>query len=157
MPTSAAQPDSELVRKLLLISGLRGGLSRRDAAWVGVTGLGVHLVKGVLGAYPELLAGDSTLRPQFILRFRDDKPGNEGIEYRKYVPGEWEHLVDPTLQVALLVAAWGASGGHGITPEKEVRLKAAVETFRSSGVWRLEVTEDEAAMITQLTKKLSNP
>lgn len=112
----------ELLNKLETIGNIKNEFPFTSRGWCNSLGLFVQLREK--GGLLRLEAGDDKCRSQ-IDAWRDDS-----LEWKvkKYNPGNWEKLVNPTLDIANWLSTWG-----GLPEEHMDSFNRAVEVFKKEG------------------------
>jgi hypothetical protein len=116
----------ELLNKLETIGNIKNELPFTSRGWCNSLGLFVQLREK--GGLSRLEAGDDKYRSQ-IDAWRDY---SLGWKVKKYNPGDWEKLVNPTLDIANWLSTWG-----GLPEEYMDSFNRAVEVFRKEGHLKL--------------------
>lgn len=141
------QPPQELTNKLQLIGSIKNALPFNHRGWINEAGLYVQLhFAGPLG---RLEAGDHKTKSSISVWYRRSGEHWEIEKIDKYSPGEWEKLVQPTLEIAAWILSYG-----GLYEGMHKRLTEAVRKFRSAGTWVL-LTEEESERVQQLFSSIA--
>ena len=93
---------------------------------------GLYVPLHFAGQMGRLEAGDSGSKSSISVWCRRSGGQCDIDKVDKYSPGEWEKLVDPTLDIAAWIGAYG-----GLYEDMQRRLTEAVHRFRSTGTWAL--------------------
>ena len=121
----------ELLFKLQSIGNIKNELPLNARGWCNSLGLFVQLREVELQS--RLEAGDSMHRSQ-IDAWQDNSSSESIFEWKvtKYNPGDWEKLVDPTLDIANWLSTYG-----GFPAEYIDSFNRAIETFKKEGYFEL--------------------
>ncbi len=120
----------ELLNKLETIGNIKNEFPFTSRGWCNSLGLFVQLREK--GGLLRLEAGDDKRRSQI------DAWRNDSLEWKvkKYNQGNWEKLVDPTLDIANWLSTWG-----GLPEEYMDSFNRAVKVFKKEGHLKLPVIE----------------
>jgi hypothetical protein len=162
----ARQPDEALIGKLILIGSLKNALPFTLRGCVNKLGLYVQIRRysdppdllGVLERYKDapslglpakvgsqLLAGGKWI-PKIVVSFEVDlKTAERSVHVHKYVPGNWEALAEPTLEIVSWIIVRGE-----FTKAMGRRLEEAVKRFRQERRWQLLTYEEQIAIRRRL-------
>jgi len=132
----------EILDKLESIGNIKNELPLNTRGWCNSLGLFVQLREK--GGLSRLEAGDDKYRSQ-IDAWRD-----YSFEWKvkKYNPGDWEKLVNPTLDIAGWLNGWG-----GLPEEYMASFNKAVEVFKEEGYLKLPVVKEGRP--TEVTRQKS--
>ncbi|MCJ7604418.1 MAG: hypothetical protein MUO19_00075 [Dehalococcoidales bacterium] len=114
----------ELISKLETIGNIKNGLPLNARGWCNSLGLFVQLKE--MAALSRLQAGEK--RISHIDAWMDIVESGIDWKIKKYTPGDWELLVDPTLEIALWL-----SSHEGLPEEYSDSLKSAIKVFCDGG------------------------
>jgi hypothetical protein len=128
----------ELLDKLEMIGHIKNSLPFSVKGLC--NGLGLYVQLNNWRGRLHLQAGG---KPQSqIDAFRDSGFADSLWRLRRYEPGDWENLVEPTLNVAHYLESQLSRGG--LTKEELQILETAINRFKDEGVWELpEDTQSE--------------
>jgi len=136
----------ELLFKLEDIGQRKNELPLNARGWC--NGLGLYVQLRTMGLQSRLQAGDSKKYSQ-IDAWQDNSSRESVFEWRvkKYKPGDWEKLVDPTLDIT----AWVLK--HEGLPEEYVdSFNKAIEVFKEKGFLKLPGTKKTGSRKTSKVK-----
>ncbi len=122
---------AELLYKLESIGGIKNELPLNTRGWCSSLGLFVQLKE--MGLQSRLEAGDGKYRSQIDAWQDYSSPESVlGWKVKKYNPGDWERLVDPTCDIANWLSKCGSS------PEEHMdSFNEAIEVFKKEGYLKL--------------------
>ncbi|MEE9247470.1 MAG: hypothetical protein V3U79_02080 [Dehalococcoidia bacterium] len=137
---SRTKPHSVLFKQLERIAEIEDALP--PSQWGACSHLGLHVEYQVMFGQiraETLQAGSRTIS---YLECERAYPSGGVWEISKYEPGEWEALVQPTLQLAEWLAVWG-----GLYPECEPAFLSAIEGFERTGEFGLVRRQETVAKL----------
>lgn len=114
---------AEVVDRLVRIGECVDRVPAGDQAWCGM--LGLHVRMGQVGGYARLWVSDGVESRVEARRVGE----GDSWEVERYVGGEWEELVEPTLELV----EWMAENG-GVPVDKKGSLQRIKERFTKQGV-----------------------
>ena len=117
----------ELLNKLESIGTIKSALPFNARGWCNSLGLYVQLRE--MAMMTRLQAGGK--HKSQIDAWQDYLEGTEWpVEWKvkKYNPGDWEKLVDPTLEIAKWLSTWG-----GLPEEHKASFNRAIQAFKEEG------------------------
>jgi hypothetical protein len=123
---------AEVVERLVRIGECVDMVPAGDQAWCGM--LGLHVRMGQVGGYARLWVSDGVESRVEARRMGE----GDSWEVERYVGGEWEKLVEPTLKLV----DWMAQAG-GVSAAAKGSLQRIKERFKQQGV--LDLSEVEGA------------
>jgi len=120
----------ELLNKLETIGNIKNTLPLNARGWCNSLDLFVQLRE--MANMKRLQAGEKNHSQ--IDAWQDYSPIESGTEWKvkKYNPGDWEKLVDPTLEVATWLSTYG-----GLPEEYAESFNRAVQVFKKEGHLKL--------------------
>ncbi|MGH2584824.1 MAG: hypothetical protein ACRDJE_07925 [Dehalococcoidia bacterium] len=141
-------PSPDLLQDLFLIGMMKASMSMLQKGLSQKLGFYVQLMTG-FKQRTQLQAGDHWRKPCLEVEYQP-KPGTAGpwhlTKVKRYLPGEWERLIQPSLELTAWLMLWDKAPVN--------RIDQAVETYRQNGVWSL-ATEVERSEIEGLIHSLT--
>lgn len=127
----------ELLNKLESIGNIKNDLPFNARGWCNSLGLFVQLRE--MGLRSRLQAGDGKYNSQIDAWLDYSSPESiTGWKVKKYNPGDWEKLVDPTCDIANWLSKCG-----GLPEEYMNSFNKALEGFKNEGHLKLPRIEDK--------------
>jgi hypothetical protein len=140
-------PTPDLLQDLFLIGMMKASMSMYQKGLAQRLGFYVQLMTG-FKQRTQLQAGDHWRKPRLVVEYQP-KPGTPGPWYltkvKRYLPGEWEQLTAPSLELTAWVMLWDKAPVD--------RVNHAVDGYRQIGEWSL-ATEAERYGIEDLLNSL---
>jgi hypothetical protein len=125
----------ELLNKLETIGKIKNTLPFNQRGWCNILELYVQLKEAAGMARME--AGDDMYRSK-IDAWLEGSSSSSGPTWKvsKYEPGDWEKLVDPTLEIATWLSIYG-----GLRPEYGEAFNRAIQVFKEEGHLELPTSQ----------------